>query len=262
MELFDFHAHVYPSAVAQKATQSICDFYDLTSSNLGTPEEKKQIDEQNGISRCLILGVAVEPRQVAGVNRYVAAVAANDPHFVAFGTVHADSTDTLETVSRFAEQGLKGVKIHPDMQKFSVDDPRLFALYDWMQGKLPLYIHSGDPRSTYSHPAGTARIMKMFPRLTVVAAHLGGWSMQETALPLLGPLENVIVDTSSAMSFMPPERAKKYIRAYGRERVFFGTDFPVGDPALEKRVLFSLPLTDDELEHIAYRNAERFFAGM
>ena len=182
------------------------------------------------------------------------------PEFVPFGTVHPDEPNLPERAETLFRAGHIGIKLHPDMQQTDIDDPRLLPLYDTMQGRMPLYLHAGDPRHPYSHPEKIRKIMRLFPRLTVVAAHLGSWSMQDTALPLLGKMENCIVDTSSAMSFMPMEKAVRIMRAYGADRVFFGTDYPVGNVFQERETFDRLPLTDDEKERIGFLNAERFFA--
>lgn len=260
MKLIDFHAHVYPAAIAKKATASICDFYDLNSENEGTPEEKLAQDAAVGIVKTLLLPVAMSPKNAAHVNAFVLEQAKLHPEFVPFGTVHPDEPNLPERAETLFRAGHIGIKLHPDMQRTDIDDPRLLPLYDFMQGRMPLYLHAGDPRHPYSHPEKIRKIMRLFPRLAVVAAHLGAWSMQDTALPLLESFENCIVDTSSAMSFMPMEKAVRIMRAYGADRVFFGTDYPVGNVFQERENFDRLPLTDDEKEKIGFLNAERFFA--
>lgn len=260
MDLIDFHAHVYPSAIARKATLSICDFYDLQSDNEGTPEEKLEIDRRAGIVGTLLLPVSVNPRHTRSVNAFAAEQTRLHPEFVSFGTLHPDDPDPLAVMEENRREGLVGIKLHPDMQRVMIDDPRLLPVYDALQEKNePLYLHSGDPRHPFSRPERVERILKEFPRLVVVAAHLGAWSMQDLATPILSKYENCIVDTSSSMSHMPPERAVRIIRAYGTDRVFFGTDYPVENPVHEAEVFAALPLTDDEREKIGRGNAEAFF---
>ena len=260
MKYIDFHSHVYPASIARKATLATCDFYDLVSPFTGAPEEKRALDDASGIVNSLILPVAVEPRLVHKLNEYTSGVAKADGHFLPFGTVHAADENLLPEAEHILSLGLLGVKMHPDMQRFNIDDERLFPLYDMLQGKLPVMFHSGDFRTQYSRPARIRRVMDLFPKLVVIAAHLGAWSLQEEALPLLKDKENCFVDTCSSMSHMSKERAMKYIRAYGADRVFFGSDYPVEDPVYQIKVLESMPLTDGEKEKIAHLSAERFLA--
>lgn len=259
MRLIDFHAHVYPAAIARKATLSICDFYDIRSDNEGTPEEKLALDKAFGIEKTLLLPVSMSPKITKSVNDFVLSLSKTHPEFVPFGTVHPADEDLPALAQTLSEAGHIGIKLHPDMQQCEIDDPRLLPLYDYIQGRMPLYLHAGDPRHPYSHPARIRKIMDLFPQLTVVAAHMGGWSVQEYALPLLCKKENCIVDTSSSLTNMSTDYALRLIRAYGAERVFFGTDYPVGNIEQEFRRLESLPVSDDEKEKIAFENARRFF---
>ena len=47
-------------------------------------------------------------------------------------------------------------------------------------------------------------------------------------------------------------------RAYGVERVMFGSDFPMWSPVTEYYMLAAMPFTQEEFEAITWHNAERF----
>ena len=47
-------------------------------------------------------------------------------------------------------------------------------------------------------------------------------------------------------------------RAYGIERVMFGSDFPMWSPVNEYNMLAAMPFTEDEFEAITWHNAQRF----
>lgn len=258
MQFIDFHTHVYPETIAAKATAATCAFYDLTLAYTGTPEEKSKLDAENGIYKSVLLPVAVQPKHVQSVNEFTRSTALHSPGFLPFGTVHAADDALLPVAQGLLDNGFYGIKIHPDMQGFDIDDERLFPFYDFVQGKLPVIFHTGDPRYDRSHPAKLKRVLHEFPRLVVIAAHLGGWSFQETAFPLLKNEERCFVDTSSSILYQTEEENMRYIRGYGTERVLFGSDFPMDDPVAQQKTLLSLPLTDGEKEMIACRNAEYF----
>lgn len=149
------------------------------------------------------------------------------------------------------------MKIHPDTQKVNMDDPRLMRLYEIIEGRLPIVIHTGDYRYDYSHPRRLKRILHTFPKLVVDAAHFGGWSVFDYALEYLED-ENCYVDTSSALEFLGPRRTVELARAYGIERVMFGSDFPMWSPVNEYNMLAAMPFTEDEFEAITWHNAQRF----
>jgi predicted TIM-barrel fold metal-dependent hydrolase len=58
---------------------------------------------------------------------------------------------------------------------------------------------------------------------------------------------------------LAPARAGEIIRAFGAERVLFGTDFPMWDAADELRLLNGLGLAQEEMELILWRNAAGVF---
>ena len=258
MHIIDFHCHIYPEPIAEKATQSIRDFYDLQGGHMnGTVQTLLRQGDEAGIGQFVVLPVGMKPDRVRHVNDFILSEAAQQPRFIGFGTVHAAMENLTEEVSYIMDQGLRGIKMHPDFQCFDIDDPRLFPMYEMCQGKLPVMFHMGDKRYDYSHPAKLRHILELFPRLQVVAAHFGGYSMYETAYEQLKD-KDCIFDVSSSLMFMPEGVAEHYIRAFGTERLVYGSDYPLWDPVEEVQRFFRLKLTDEEFEQIAHKTAESF----
>ncbi len=259
MKIIDFHTHVYPDAIARKAAQSICDFYQLDGGGMdGTVSTLLQRGKAAGISQFVVLPVGLKPNHVAHINDFIAAECEAHPEFYGFGTLHAAMEDITQELSRVASLGLKGIKLHPDTQLFDIDDPRLFPVYEMMRGKMPLMLHMGDTRYTYSHPARLRRVLELFPGLQVIAAHFGGYSMYDTAMECLYDTD-CFLDISSSLMFMSPEKAVSLIDRYGAERLVYGTDFPLWDPVVEVPRFLALPLTLRQQEQIAYKTAEGLF---
>ena len=69
------------------------------------------------------------------------------------------------------------MKLHPDIQGFRLDDPRCFALAEQCEGVLPLLLHTGDSRYDFSNPNRLIPLLRRFPRLTVIGAHFGGYTI-------------------------------------------------------------------------------------
>ena len=118
-------------------------------------------------------------------------------------------------------------------------------------------LHMGDKRYNHSHPARLRKVMELFPKLEVMAAHFGGYSMYETACQELKD-KNCIMDISSSLMFMAPGEAERYINLYGAERFAFGTDYPVWDPVEEVQTFLDLKLTMAQKEQIAWKTATEF----
>lgn len=258
MKLIDFHTHIYPDSIAEKATKSIEDFYSMEAENIGTAAELLTQSEKAGVCLNVILPVAVKPSGVVHINDFAARMQEEHKEFLSFGTVHAAMENIEDEIKRIEEIGLHGVKIHPDTQLFNIDDERLFPAYDYMQGKMIFIAHTGDPRYSFSHPERLRNVMKNFPRLICIGAHFGGWSMADEGVKYLSDMENCFVDISSSFPCdMPLERGEELISVFGEDRVLFASDFPLGSPLIEKENLMKLQISDNAREKIAYKNAER-----
>lgn len=256
MEIIDFHTHIYPRQIAEKASRSIGCYYGLEKYQIGTVERLLESGRPAGVTRFVMLQVAIKPEQVRHINDFALHVTQAYPGvFYAFGAIHPEMDDPFGEMDRLRASGFKGIKIHPDMQRICIDDPRMYPLYEDMQASgFPILFHCGDKTRDYSHPTRLHRVLKMFPHLRCIAAHLGGWSMFDEAYACLKDTD-CMVDSCSCSKYMSREEMTRHIRDYGAERVLFGSDFPMWRHDEEVHVIESLPLTDDEKEKIFFANA-------
>lgn len=260
--IIDSHCHIFPDKVAQKATDSTELFYGITKSPFdGTVSMLLNQCDENGIDRCVIHSVATKPHQVSGINRFIAEQVQKHPgRFIGLGTLHPESDDIKADFDELCSLGLRGVKLHPDIQGFKLDDYRCLKMYELCeQKKLPVLIHTGDKRYDFSNPNRLKPILNIYTGLTVIGAHFGGWSIWEKALGELKGIPNLYVDCSSSFYALTDEQIVKLIRGYGADRVLFGTDYPMWKQADELKRLFSLGLAEEELTQILGTNAVKIF---
>lgn len=256
MFIYDMHAHVFPDKIAQKAADSIGGFYDLHMDCDGTVAQLIGQADKNDISRICIHSVALNVHAMGSINTFIHSQLVEHPdRFTGMAAIHPDYGDFDALIDEVRALGFKGFKIHPDMQKFALDEKRSMDMFAAIEGRMPIIIHTGDTRFDYSHPSQMKRVLDAFPRLTCVCAHLGGWSEWEDAYRFLSKYEGVYVDTSSSLYDLSPERAAEIIRHYATERVMFGTDYPMWNAADELKRIAAVPLTDRERELIMGKNA-------
>lgn len=258
MTAIDCHCHIYPQRIAERAVQSVGDFYSIEmDANEGTGEGLLALCEGSPITHHVVHSVATKPGNVESINDFIAAQCREHPEFIGFATLHQDYPDPEGEIERAIGMGLRGLKLHPDTQAVNMDDPRLMRIYEIVEGRLPVIIHCGDYRYDYSHPRRMKRVLQAFPNLVVDAAHFGGWSIFDLAVEYLEN-ENCFLDMSSAQVFLGPRRTAELVRIYGTDRILFGSDFPMWDPKEEYAMFTALDFTDEEFENMLHHNAERF----
>ena len=261
--MIDSHCHIYPDEVAKKAVESIETFYGQLPEKHpdGSVRTLIRTGRECGISRFVVHSVAVLPRHVKSVNHFIARQADSHPDiFTGLGSLHPDS-ETLEAdFNELYALGLKGVKLHPDTQRFKADEPKAMRIYEMCQSSgLPVLVHTGDSRFDNSNPGRIANVLRQFPDLKFIGAHFGGWSVWDEARRLLPDFPNLIVDTSSSSYWFEPEKAVEMIRSYGSERVMFGTDYPYWTQQREIDFYQSLDLEQEEIEDIFWRTCTRLY---
>ena len=72
MEIIDAHAHIYPSKIAEKATNAIGEFYDIKMEMpAGTPDRLIEDGLRAGISKFIVHSCATKAVQVRSINEFV-----------------------------------------------------------------------------------------------------------------------------------------------------------------------------------------------
>ncbi len=257
----DAHCHIYPEKIASRAVAGTDTFYGEKSLCKGTAEDLILEGKKAGIDHFIVQSVATSPHQVKSINEFIAEeVAHSGGLMTGLGTLHPDSDDIKGDIEHILELGLHGVKLHPDIQRFKIDDYRCLKIYELCEQKnIPILMHTGDSRFDYSNPNRMLPVMKIYSSLTVVGAHLGGWSVWDDAVENLKSLPNFYVDCSSCFGFIEPLKVKELIRAYGASKVLFGTDYPMWSPRKEIESFLSLCLDESEIKCILNTNAKKVF---
>ncbi len=265
-KILDMHTHTYPEAIADKACINLGNFYNFKVWGKGTYADLEAQAKECGVVGFLLFSVATNPHQVQKVNDSIAHLTelsvSHGFETIGFMGMHQDYPDFKSEIDRCEAMGLKGVKIHPDIQEVDIDDPKMLELCSIIEGRMPLFLHIGDdrPQYRYSEPKRLAKVMDMFPKLTVVAAHLGGYKAWHEAEESLFGRDNLWYDCSSALWAMTPEEAERIIRGCGIDRVMFATDYPVMNLQAYIDLFLKINFTEEERRMIFYDNAKRFIS--
>ncbi|MGB3444059.1 MAG: amidohydrolase family protein [Actinophytocola sp.] len=138
--------------------------------------------------------------------------------------------------------GVRGFKFHPSVQAFHPNDPMVYPLYEVLaeHGAIALF-HSGQTgigaglpggggiRLKYANPLLVDDVAADFPDLPIVLAH-PSFPWQDEALAVATHKPTVHIDLSGwSPKYFPPQLVR-YANTLLRDKVLFGSDFPVITP--------------------------------
>jgi predicted TIM-barrel fold metal-dependent hydrolase len=213
-----------------------------------------------GIARAVVLHLA---SQRWGAEEFAAAMTPRMSAFVNLDPREPGARDSLSrAVSRL---GFAGLKLHPRLQGFSLEDPGAVGLAR-RAGELgvPVLVDAF-PGGNFS-PAPFAAFGRACPETRIILAHMGGHRVLDF-LMLAKELANLYFDISFSLlyyrgSSVPRDMAFA-MRSLRFQRVFYGSDYPdrpVGDALKESLSLLRAEgLKNEEIERIAFLNAQEFF---
>lgn len=211
--------------------------------------------------------------QVREQNAWICEVAAADPRLGAVVTADPTINATpmlADLADRLLRPEVKAVKIHPALSSVYPDHPGYLGFYRLAEeAGVPVVSHGGSSAGAfyeseidYCAPASFVPVLERFPRLTLVVAHLGQ-PFYDDLVALGHRYPNLCTDLSYVLGgrLLSPDRLASTVRAFGVERVLFGSDFPYFDPEDSLGYLGGAGLSASELELVTGGNADRIFAG-
>lgn len=258
----DVHTHAFHPKIAHKAVNQLNDYYNVTCAGDGTIYDLITKEEQANIDKFVVLCAATGSAQVIPANNYAIQLQNEHEQVISFGTIHPDFTDWEKELKRLKNNNIKGLKLHPDFQGFWLNDPKLYPILEQAQHDFIFEIHIGDikpPEKNPSCPYKIADILNTFPHLKLIATHLGGYQHWDHALKSIIGCD-VWIETSSTMPFIPQETLDLILKKHSKERILFGSDYPLYNPAEELiKLKQKAKLSDSELELILTNATTLFY---
>lgn len=245
--VIDFHVHCFPDELSSRAVGTLASRAQIAPKADGTIRDIRRSMERSGVDYSVVLSIATKPSQTEKVNTWSADV--NKNGIIAFGSVHPEYEGWKDELRRIKSLGLKGIKLHPDYQLFYVDEERMFPIYE-LAAELGLIIvfHAGLdvglPPPYHCTPERLVKVVKAFPGIKTVAAHMGGFSYWDRVEEFLVG-QDIYLDTSYSFGWISNEQAKRIIKNHDYKKILFATDSPWTDQKEEISRLKDLDLGAD-----------------
>lgn len=148
--------------------------------------------------------------------------------FVPFASVHPRDAGWRDKLRAFAARGARGVKLHPEMQRFAPDDPEAMAIYaECERLGLPVIFHAGrsgiEPESIrpYALIRHYVPAIAAYPRVQFVLGHAGARDVAD-AVAAAQQHPNVWLE----IACQGASQLAEIVETVGHDRVVFGSDWP------------------------------------
>ncbi len=273
MKIIDMHTHIFPPEIISQRVEIAQDepwFGELYSSPKAKMVDAEQLlasMAQAGIAHSITFGfpfVNLSLRQVC--NDYVLENAAESAdQLLPFVLVSPKDENLVDEMRHLAERGAQGFgELMPHGQGFGLNDPATDLLIATAQAlNKPVMIHInelfGHNYAGKSGPGPKAALLlaERHPQARLVFAHWGGGLVYYETMPeVQAALQNVYYD-SAALLYLYDDRAFRIGLELARERLLFGTDYPlIGQERFVQHVQ-RLGLDETDLNAFMCLNAAR-----
>lgn len=280
MKALDVHVHVHASEAGapghSQRLAAMAEYFRtpevpaLTATDIAAYYRQRQM-------ACVVFGVDAmnDPdNEEAPSNEEIAAVAARNPDvLIPFASIDpARGADGVARARRLiAEHRVRGFKFHPNIQGFYPNDRAIYPLYEVIEehGLVALF-HTGHTgagagsrggrgiRLKYSNPMHVDDVAVDFPDLPIILAH-PSFPWQDEALSVALHKPNVHIDLSGwSPKYFPPQLVQ-YANTLLKDRVMFGSDYPVITPDRWLSDFAKLDIKPEVRRLILKENALRLF---
>lgn len=271
----DVHTHAWKSAlqVDDKLTES----QEAMGRYFRYQPQHQTVPEMAEMYRKLKMAFVVftvdsprEPRKIS--NEEIAELAhKNSDVAIPFASIspHRGAEGVAAARRLIRDYKVRGFKFHPSVQEFFPNDRLAYPLYEVIaEAKLPALFHTGQTgvgaktrggggiRLKYSNPLYLDDVAADFPDMPIILAH-PSFPWQEEALSVATHKPQVYIDLSGwSPKYFPPILVQ-YANTLLKDRILFGSDYPVIAPGKWVEEFEKLPIKPEVRALIMKENAAR-----
>ena len=263
--VIDVHTHLHPPRLFAAIRRWFAERSPWVLEHPTEPHEVARILREHGVEKFAFFSYAHKPGIAHELNDWLNATARElGPGAIPLATVHLDDPDPAGDMRDALRGGCSGLKIHENVQKLPIDDPRFAPVLDAVaEHEGFVLVHVGAipwSNETNDGPSRIAQVLAQHPALRIVVAHFGVPDHLRY-LELMQHEPRLFLDTTMAFAPDSPMRvavAREDVER-GAQQIVHGTDFPNIPHAYGGEVdgLRALGLDAATLRAITSENARR-----
>ena len=221
--------------------------------------------DEGGVDLMLISAWQAPGRDMIGNDEVAGFVAEAPGRLAGVGSVDISKpVAAAKEVRRCArELGFKGIRVLPWLCEAPPTDRRFYPVYlACVEEGVPFCTQIGHTGplmpSEVGRPIYLDQVALDFPELVIVAGHIG-YPWTEEAIAVATKHENVYIDTSAYTAKRYPLALVRFMAGHGRDKVLFGTNYPMITAAQALKDLDALQLPDETRRRFLGENAQKVF---
>lgn len=221
--------------------------------------------DEGGIDRMLISAWYAPNKIMISNDEVFEFVSQSNNRLIGIGSVDITQPSlVMKEIRRCVEKlGFKGIRVLPWLFQVPPTDRRFYPVYvACCEMNIPFCTQIGHTGplmpSEVGRPIYLDQVALDFPNLTIVAGHIGyPWTDEAIAVATKHP--NVYIDTSAYTIQRYPSALIEYMRTHGRNKVLFGTNYPMITPVKALQGLDDLGLDEKTRALFLSQNTARIF---
>ncbi len=274
--IIDFHTHIFPDNICENreayfSSEPAFKFlYSSPDSKLVTADRLVEVMDEQGVDVSVAVGFPWQSMETIKMhNDYIIDAIQKYPDRIkGFCCIDPFNNGSVFEAERSLEAGLSGIG-ELAFYFFGIDSATRKALEPYMEicrkRDIPIMIHTNEPVG-HIYPGKTPNTLRQIyklvtkhPRNRIVLSHWGGGIFFYTLLKkeVKEALENVYFDTAASPFLYDPEIYRAGMSLAGKEKILFGTDFPLIEPARYFKELELSGLSEKDIELVCGGNAKR-----
>ncbi len=165
------------------------------------------------------------------------------------------------------DDGFIGAHYYPHWFELAPDHAKVYPFYaKCVELDIPIQMQVGQsmiyapelPLRSVARPITLDAVACDFPELKLIGIHIGiPWT--EEMIAMAWKHKNIYIGCDAHRPLYWPEAFKHYINTFGRNKVIFGTDFPILDFEKTRSDIESLGLRPEVLPLLLRENCERVY---
>ena len=262
--VIDFHTHIFPDKIAKSTIEALANKASNIPYTDGTVIGMVNALENAEADIAVTLPVLTKPTQFESVANF--ALKVNEEYknskrkLISFAGMHPACDNIKEKMAYLKENGILGVKIHPDYQNTFIDDEGYIEILKCAK-ELDMIVvtHSGIDDGYKDEPVKcppelVLKVINKVGHSKFVLAHYGAHKQWEQVSDILAG-KNVYFDTAYTLHEIKPKLFKEILSKHGDDKILFATDCPWRDIKTDLETLKSFSLEKETEDKILFKNA-------